>query len=133
MGGFDAASFPFTSEDRELCDHWLHHGYRITYAPEALVYHTHALTFCTFWRQHFNYGRGAFHLHQVRASRGQNRIKLESLSVYVNLLRYPFLRAWGWRVPFLAVLLVVSQVANAAGFVWEGVNRKGTCEETKCL
>jgi len=121
IGGFDV-SFT-TSEDREICDRWLHSGYRMTYAPEALVYHAHALTFRTFWRQHFNYGRGAFRFHQARARRGQGRIRLEPLSFHLNLLRYPFSQAWGWRALSLAALLVMSQVASTAGFFWEGVNR----------
>lgn len=109
-------------EDREFCDRWLHNDYRMIYAPEALVYHTHALTFRTFWRQHFNYGRGAFRFHQARARRGQGRIRLEPFSFYWNLLRHPFSHAQGRRALLLAVLLVVSQAANAAGFFWEGVN-----------
>ena len=64
-----------TSEDREFCDRSLYNGFQMIYAPEILVYHAHALTLGTFWRQHFNYGRGAFYFHRVRAQRGQGRIK----------------------------------------------------------
>ena len=73
IGGFDTI-FPLAaSEDREFCDRWLHHGFQMTYAPEAVVYHARALTFRSFWRQHFKYGRGAFHFHQVRARLGGRR------------------------------------------------------------
>jgi len=123
MGGFDATYTRTAAEDRELCDRWLHHGYRMTYAPEALVYHAHVLTFRTFWRQHFNYGRGAFHFQQARAHRACGRIRLEPLPFYLNLLLYPFSQAQGWRAPLLAALLGVSQVANAVGFFWEWTNR----------
>jgi cellulose synthase/poly-beta-1,6-N-acetylglucosamine synthase-like glycosyltransferase len=122
MGGFDTTYTRTAAEDRELCDRWLHHGYRMTYAPEALVYHGHVLTFRTFWWQHFNYGRGAFHFHQARAQRACGRIRLEPLSFYLNLLLYPFSQAQGRRAPLLVALLGVSQVANAVGFLWEGVN-----------
>lgn len=118
-------------EDREFCDRWLHNDYRMIYAPEALVYHTHALTFRAFWRQHFNYGRGAFRFHQARARRGQRRIRLEPFSFYWNLLRYPFSQAQGGRALLLAALLVMSQAANAAGFLWEAVNQRGSREEGK--
>jgi glycosyltransferase involved in cell wall biosynthesis len=121
MGGFET-TFPLAAgEDRELCDRWLNHGLRMTYAPEALVYHAHTLTFHTFWKQHFNYGRGASCFHRLRARRGQGRVRLEPLSFYMNLLRHPLSRKQGWRAGLLAALLVVSQGANAAGFVWEGV------------
>src|SRR3989304_7394040 len=66
-----------TSEDREFCDRSLYNGFQMIYAPEILVYHAHALTLGTFWRQHFNYGRGAFYFHQVHARRGQERLKEE--------------------------------------------------------
>jgi GT2 family glycosyltransferase len=122
IGGFDTTFPRAAGEDREFCDRWLYHGYRMTYAPEVLVYHTHVLTFRTFWRQHFNYGCGAFRFRQARAQRAHGRIRLEPRSFYLNLLHYPFSQARDWRAPLLAALLVVSQVANATGFLWEGVN-----------
>lgn len=119
VGGFDTA-FPLAAgEDREFCDHWRHHGHPLTYAPEAVVYHSHALTLRTFLRQHFNYGRGAFYFHQARARRSQGRMKIEPLPFYLRLLGRPFSHAWGWRAPWLAALCVASQGANAAGFCWE--------------
>jgi len=119
IGGFDT-SFPLAAgEDREFCDRWLYHGYRMMYAPEALVYHAHALTFRAFWRQHFNYGRGAFRFHWARARRSQAPMQIEPLSFYLNLLRYPFSQVHPGRALVLAALLVVSQSANASGFVRE--------------
>lgn len=123
IGGFDMTFPRAGGEDREFCDRWLRHGYRMTYAKEVLVYHNHRLTFRAFWRQHFNYGRGAFRFHHLRAQRGSERIRLEPLSFYQNLLRYPLSQAPGRRALLLAVLLVVSQAANAAGFFWEKLHR----------
>ena len=123
IGGFDTTFARAAAEDRELCDRWLHHGYRMTYAPEVLIYHAHTLTFVTFWRQHFNYGRGAIRFHRARARRSQGRIRLEPLSFYLNLLRYPISRARIRQKLLLAALLVLSQVANAAGFLWKRVNQ----------
>jgi glycosyltransferase involved in cell wall biosynthesis len=116
MGGFDTTFPRAAAEDREFCDRWLRHRYRMTYASEVVVYHIHALTFRTFWRQHFNYGRGAYHFHQVRTRRDQEPIKLEPLAFYLNLVCYPFSQAPGRRASLLASMLVISQVANAAGF-----------------
>lgn len=119
IGGFDVTYPRAAAEDRELCDRWLHHGYRMIYAAEAVVYHAHDLTFRTFLRQHFHYGQGAFCFHQVRARRGQHRIRVEPPSFYFNMLRYPFVSAQGVNALILMLLLMVTQVANAAGFFWE--------------
>jgi GT2 family glycosyltransferase len=119
VGGFDAAFSLPAAEDRDFCDRWRHHGQRMTYAPEVLVYHAHALTFHTFLRQHFRYGRGAFSFHRARARRGQGRVRLESVSFYINLLCYPASQAQSKNVWSSAALLFLSQVANAAGFFWE--------------
>ena len=73
IGGFDA-SFT-TSEDRELCDRWLHSGRRITYAPEAVVFHANPLDVRQLWRQHFGYGRGAWRFHRLRARQGHGRFR----------------------------------------------------------
>ena len=123
LGGFDT-TFPLAAaEDREFCDRWLHHGYEMSYAPEVRVYHAHKLTLPTFWRQHFNYGRGAFCFHQVRSRRDLGRIKVEPVSFYFNLLTYPFLQASRPQALLLAALFLVSQVANVTGFFWERVNQ----------
>ena len=104
IGGFETTFT--TSEDREFCDRSLYNGFQMIYARDALVYHAHLLKFRTFWRQHFNYGRGAFYFHRARAQRGQERIKVEPLPFYLNLLRYPFSQARGLQALLLAVLLV---------------------------
>jgi hypothetical protein len=91
----------------------------MTYAPEVLIYHAHLLTLHSFCRQQFNYGRGAFRFHQLRARRRLNHFRLEPLSFYVNMLRYPLSEIQGTKkLPFLA-LIVLSQGANAAGFLWK--------------
>jgi glycosyltransferase involved in cell wall biosynthesis len=116
-GGFEATLT--TSEDRELCDRWVHCGHRMVYAPEALVHHAHSLTFRTFCRQHFNYGRGACRFYQIRARLRREPARLEARAFYVDMLRYPFSRARGRQAMVLATLLVISQAASAAGLLWE--------------
>jgi glycosyltransferase involved in cell wall biosynthesis len=119
IGYFDV-TFPLAAgEDRELCDRWLHYGYSMVYVPEALVYHTHRLCLRTFWRQHFSYGRGAFHFHQVRSLREQEPIKVEPLKFYLDLLVYPFSSSSSHPGILVSSLFFVSQVANVAGFFWE--------------
>lgn len=120
MGGFNE-SFS-RAEDRELCDRWLYCGYQMTYAPEVTLLHAHALTLRRFWQQHFNYGRGTFRFHQVRAQGGWGSFRPE-LKFYWNLLYYPFLKTIGWRSLLLWALLGIAQAANAAGFFWEKMKR----------
>ncbi|MGD1904966.1 MAG: glycosyltransferase family 2 protein [Leptolyngbyaceae cyanobacterium] len=119
LGGFDV-TFPLAAgEDREFCDRWLHQGLPMTYAPEMQINHTHSLSLSKFWRQHFNYGRGAFHFHQIRSQRQSAPMQVEPLSFYWNLLIYPPTKGEGWRTPLLSGLFFLSQVANVAGFFWE--------------
>jgi glycosyltransferase involved in cell wall biosynthesis len=114
--GFDTNFSYAAGEDREFCDRWLHHGYGMIYAPEVVVRHSHFLRIQTFCKQHFNYGRAAFHFHRVRAKRGKKRIRIEPLRFYFDLLRYPFLCMQPRKSILLAMLLLLSQTANAAGF-----------------
>ena len=125
LGGFDQ-SFT-TSEDRELCDRWLHQGYQMTYAPEVVIYHAHPMTLRSFWKQHFSYGQGAFRFHKTRAQKGWGNFQIEG-NYYLNLLRYPFENGQGKQGLVLTAVLFVSQVANAAGFFWEMIQSKKTSQ-----
>ena len=119
IGGFDTSFSLAAGEDREFCDRWLHYGYEMTYAPEILVYHAHGLSFRSFWRQQFRYGRGAFGFHRVRAQRTQKGIRLQAPSFYLNLLRHSFSQGRCGRRLMLAGLLLVSQGAITMGFLRE--------------
>ncbi len=120
VGGFNEAFT--TSEDRDICDRLRHHGFQMTYAPEVLLSHCHLLNFRTFWRQHFNYGRGAYRYHRARAQRGTGRFRPD-LKFYSDLFLYPFSIGQRQQALSIAVLLVISQVANALGFLMEGLKQ----------
>jgi glycosyltransferase involved in cell wall biosynthesis len=119
IGGFDRVFLRAGAEDREFCERWLRHGFRMTYAPEALIYHAHRLRLHSFCRQQFNYGSGAFRFHQLRARRRLDHFRLEPLSFYVNMLRYPLAEIRGPKKYLILALIVLSQGTNAAGFLWE--------------
>jgi glycosyltransferase involved in cell wall biosynthesis len=123
-GGFDTTYPRAAGEDRELCDRWLHQGMRMVYSPEAVVHHAHALSIRAFVRQHFNYGRGAYCFHRVRARRGAHRMKVEPPSFYAGMFRYPFAHGHGSQAWPIAALLVVAQAANTAGFIWEWAGKR---------
>jgi len=126
VGGFDTGWIRAAGEDRDLCDRLISRGYRLRYTPDALVRHAHPLTFRTFWRQQFNYGRGAYRLHQSRARVHARTIRVQPLTFYLKMLGYPFVRTQGRKAALLAALLAVAQVANAAGFLWGGAMKGRT-------
>src|SRR5438445_13477447 len=121
IGGFDTSFSLAAGEDREFCDRWLHYGYEMTYAPEVLVYHAHALSLRSFWWQQLRYGRGTYSFHRTRARREQKGIRVEVPSFYLNLLQYPFRQGQRAQELVLAALLLVSQGAIATGFFLEKV------------
>ncbi|MDT7541869.1 MAG: hypothetical protein QOE33_1773 [Acidobacteriota bacterium] len=121
IGGFDEKFV--TSEDRDLCDRWLRHGYKMTYAPEALIQHAHPLTLRSLWRQHFGYGRGAFRFHRARRERGAERFKPDR-NFYLKLLRRPSSNGKGTRACALTALVVWTQLASTAGFAYEMLRRR---------
>ena len=117
IGGFDKNFSLAAGEDREFCDRWLNSNYSAVYASEIVVYHSHQLTLYKFWKQQFNYGRGAFLFQQITAKRGDG--KLQNFTFYINLLNYPFSQSSGIQKLFIAGLFLVSQVAIVAGLFWE--------------
>jgi glycosyltransferase involved in cell wall biosynthesis len=119
IGGFDGAWRRAAGEDRELCDRWMASGYRMIYVPEAMVEHFPLLTWRSFCRQHFNYGRGALYFRGERARRDGGFMTIEPLSFYLGILRLPFSQAQGARALLLETLTLGSQMAQAAGFLWE--------------
>lgn len=121
IGGFNPSFYLAAAEDREFCNRCRYHGIEIVYVPDAVVYHTHHLTFKSFFKQHFNYGRGAFLFYKITGLNNGILPGIESLSFYLNLFRYPFLHARTKTALALLSLLVTSQVANAMGFFWEKV------------
>jgi GT2 family glycosyltransferase len=119
LGGFDARFPRAAAEDRDFSDRWVAAGYPAVYAPHAVVRHAHPLRLGTFGRQHFNYGRGAYRFHRLRAARRAGPVRLEPLSFYVNLVRCPLAPPDGGRGLPEAALLVLAQLMNAAGFFYE--------------
>lgn len=117
-GGFDTRFPRAAAEDRDLCDRLAAAGHPLFFEPDAIVVHHHGLSLSRFWRQHFNYGTGAWRFHQLRARRLSGKIQPEPLDFYWRMFRYP--NATGHCRPLaLGALLALSQVANAAGFFRE--------------
>jgi GT2 family glycosyltransferase len=124
IGGFDT-SFPLAAaEDRDLCERWREAGMRMVYCDEAIVHHAHALGMRSFCRQHFNYGRGAFHLHRARARRGEHPLRVEPANFYTRLVGFPIGRVEGGRAVALSALMALSQMVYVGGYVTERVRSR---------
>lgn len=111
-------------EDRELCDRWLEHGLGMIYLPRAVIYHQHNLRLDSFWRQHFNYGRGAWLYHWLRSQRKRETIQLESPKFYLELITYPLTMNQDIRAYILTIMLFLTQAANATGFIYARLVRQ---------
>lgn len=124
MGGFDTRFRRAAGEDREFCDRWAAGGRGTRFVRDATVLHTHHMSLLTFWRQHFEYGRGAAMFRNARAARDGDAVHVEPLSFYIDLLRFPFNE--GFTAPALrtSMLIALAQVANATGFLWSLRSRK---------
>jgi GT2 family glycosyltransferase len=57
VGGFDER-MEIYSEDYDLCARVYKAGYRISYVPEAVVYHQHRNSLAGTWRQGLGFGKG---------------------------------------------------------------------------
>ena len=124
IGGFDQ-SFPLAAaEDRDLCDRWREAGLEMVYCHHAIVHHAHALGMRSFCRQHFNYGRGAFHLHRARARRDVQPLRVEPPNFYGRLVGYPFRHDRGGRAVALSALLALSQAVYVSGYLAERVRTR---------
>jgi GT2 family glycosyltransferase len=117
IGGFDSSFTGAGGEDRELCLRWANAGYRLVYAPEALVLHAHAMSLPRFFGQHYAYGRGAALLRRRALHHGYGPIQFEPTSFYLELLRYPIDAREVDRRTTTAALFALSQLANGLGFV----------------
>lgn len=124
LGGFSARFPRAAAEDRDFCERWTQAGMSMTYAAEAIVEHHHVLDLPGFWRQHFNYGRGAHGFHRARASRGSGPLRVEPPRFYLGLVGYPLARERSARAFYCAALMALTQLANAAGFFYEAVSAR---------
>lgn len=116
LGGFDM-NFPLpAAEDREFCDRLLHNKVDLVCESNALIFHHHNLCFVGFLKQHFNYGRGAY----IYRRRRKNVYPLTtSFGFYISLLLYPFRQKKRGRCMRKALLLLLSQIMNFIGYLYQ--------------
>jgi glycosyltransferase involved in cell wall biosynthesis len=117
VGGMDPTWSISGGEDRDLFDRWAQAGNGLIHVPEMVVHHHHPLSIASFWRKHFNYGRGAFAFRKVHANRRKQRLRLGPPVFYLRVPALPFGRYPWPRALVRSCLLALSQVATAAGFL----------------
>ena len=127
LGGFNT-SFR-TAEDRELCSHWVGQGFSMIYAADAVVVHVdHVFNLFGYIQRYFAYGRGARRFHKSQALKGSASFN-KAVTFHAHLgewLLYPFSQTRELKVFILPFLMILWQLSNAAGFVWELLSEKGT-------
>jgi len=120
IGGFDTSYRMAAGEDRAFCRRWRASGRRLVAAPDAIVLHGSRLAFRSFIAQHIRYGRGARTFHR-QSSAGER--PFDSWTFYAGIIAAPFRQGRAHPAP-IALLLLLSQVASLAGYVWEVVRAR---------
>jgi glycosyltransferase involved in cell wall biosynthesis len=122
LGGFDTGFETSAGEDREFCVRATQAGIRLRHDPEIRVGHTHSLTFISYLRLHFKYGRAA---HTYRKAVDMKRIanlKGGGRGFYLHLLIYPLKRK-AQRPLVQSLLLAISQACTIGGYLYERLVR----------
>lgn len=115
IGGFSEDYLHAAGEDYDFCARWNESGFGASYAPDAIVGHAHGHNLASFCKQHFTYGRALLRVRQRAARRQRRAIRLEPARFYSRLLAYPVRHGRGMRRWTQAALVLLSQVATAAG------------------
>lgn len=115
LGGFSLAFRRAAGEDYDFCARWQDAGLPMTYAPEAVVCHAHRLSFRTFTRQHFDYGRALYLVRRRIADRNGARLQGESPTFYLRMTLSPLLQPPRGRRWLEAGLVAWSQAMTLAG------------------
>ena len=127
MSGFDTG-FPLAAgEDRAFCDAWRAAGHTMLSVPDAIVRHRHHLDSRSFWRQQFNYGRGAKNLHRTRrqhAAAEPTKPALLHGSFLTRLVRDPFQRLPAHRAVPCLLAMGLAQLAVTSGYLLDSSRQK---------
>jgi glycosyltransferase involved in cell wall biosynthesis len=124
VGGFDTRFARAAGEDRDLCHRWIGSGRALAAVPEAVLWHHHRFTFRSYWRQHHNYGRGAFRFRAVEVGRSGDDLGIRGVGGYLGLVLDPLRRRPGRRGAIVSGLVAISQAAVASGYAAEKLDQR---------
>lgn len=120
-GGFDVRFRCAGGEERALNLKIISKGGRSLFAPDIVVRHHQTLTFRTFIRQQFKYGRGSYLLYQVIAKEISSPPQFAPIAMYLQLLVW-FLKDKFFTGIAKAALFCLGQLAVAMGFLHKQLN-----------
>ncbi len=115
IGGFNEKFYFAGGEDTELSNRCYIKKYKMIYTSEIVIFHWHKLTFKSFLKQQFNYGRGAYLFTEKPK---------KPVSFYIKLLIYPIFDRQGIEKILIATLFLISQIAVTTGLLWECWHQK---------
>jgi glycosyltransferase involved in cell wall biosynthesis len=122
LGGFDESFIRAAAEDRDFSSRWQESNHKMFFLESAIVRHSHNLSWKSFLRQHFDYGRGACHFYTLRKIRRKQRIKIEPLSFYTGMFYFPFLSNSIFRASQISLLFFIVQCANSCCYLREYIS-----------
>lgn len=125
-GGFPGGYARAAGEDRAFCHACTALWPGIAPVPEAVVHHDHALDWRGFWRQHRNYGHGAYTWHGEARQRGLRA--LSGPRFYLGLVTSPLHEAVTPARLARAALITMAQVATAQGYA-QAAREAGASED----
>lgn len=127
LGGCDASFGTLAAEDREFAARWIASGRSMVAVPGARVSHDHRNDLGGFVRQYFNYGRGAWKLHECLKQSGSGSLG-EVLRSHAGLIRQLGTPLSGLDLAMklkVLPLLFTWELANLVGFAWQGLRSVG--------
>ena len=114
-GGFPTGFARAAGEDRAFCHACTRLWPEIRQVPDAAVHHDHMLGWRSFWRQHRNYGHGAYTWHgQARERRAAT---FSGPGFYLGLLAAPLREAVTPARVARAALISLAQLAALQGYL----------------
>lgn len=122
LGGFDESFTIAAAEDRDFCRRWQETSHKMLFLEAALVRHSHNLSWRSFLRQHFNYGRGAYHFYALRKIRRKQSVKIQPFIFYIKMLYFPFLNNSLLYASQISFLFFIVQWANSVGYFREYIS-----------
>jgi GT2 family glycosyltransferase len=112
VGRFDERFTKASGEDRDLSLRILKTGEKLRLDKNILIYHDRDLTFGSFFRKHYNYGRAAFELSLIHGR--LERLSFKDYALFYTSILKKYATTGQKSLVFL--LLTVSQLATFLGY-----------------
>lgn len=112
-------------EDREFCYRAAMQRYDFQHVTSAQMSHHHFLTLWSFIKLHFQYGGGSCHFRRISVKDQKQKVEYADPSFYLDLITSPMQTKNIDRPALLSILLLISQIANLAGILFQQAKTVG--------